>query len=32
LPEIETPGRRVIGTPVADARKRQFQVFTAAEI
>jgi integrase len=32
VPEIETPGRRVIGTPVAGARKRQFQVFTAKEV
>ena len=32
VPDIETPGRRVIGTPVESARKRHFQVFTTEEI
>jgi hypothetical protein len=32
MPEIETPGRRVLGTPVANARKRDSLIFTANEI
>ena len=32
MPEIETPGRRVLGTPVANARKRNSLIFTANEI
>ncbi len=31
-PEIETPDRRVLGTAVADSRKRTFLIFTAEEI
>ena len=30
--EIETPGARVVGATVGDARKRTFLVFTAAEV
>jgi len=32
LPQIETPGRRVLGTPVADARKTVSLIFTAEEV
>jgi integrase len=32
LPEIETPGRRVLGTPVESARKNVSLVFTADEV
>jgi hypothetical protein len=32
LPQIETPGRRVLGTPVANARKSVPLIFTADEI
>jgi hypothetical protein len=32
MPEIETPGRRVLGTPVANARKRDSLIFMADEI
>jgi hypothetical protein len=32
LPRIKTPGKRVLGTRVEGARKRQFQIFTAAEM
>src|ERR1041384_2266470 len=32
LPQIETPGRRVLGTPVADARKKVSLIFTVEEI
>ena len=32
MPEIETPGRRVLGTPVPNARKRVSLIFTVEEI
>jgi integrase len=32
LPNIKTPGKRVLGARVDSARKRVFQIFTAAEI
>ena len=32
MPEIETPGPRVVGTPVANSRKRQFLIFTPSEV
>jgi integrase len=32
MPQIETPGRRVLGTPVENARKRVSLIFTAEEI
>jgi hypothetical protein len=32
LPKIKTPGKRVLGTRVDGARKRQFQIFSAEEI
>jgi len=32
MPEIETPGRRVLGTPVLNARKKISFIFTADEI
>jgi len=32
MPEIETPGNRVLGTPVPNARKRVSLIFTVEEI
>jgi hypothetical protein len=32
MPEIETPGARVLGTPVLNARKRVSLIFTAEEV
>jgi integrase len=32
IPEIQTPGGKVLGTMVEDARKRSFLVFTSAEM
>lgn len=32
LPQVETPGRRVLGTPVADARKTVSLIFSAEDV
>ena len=32
MPDIETPGPKVVGTPVGGSRKRQYLIFTAAEV
>jgi hypothetical protein len=32
MPEIETPGRRVLGTPVPNARKKVSLIFTVDEV